>query len=57
MLHGVGEVLQFSVYYVAITMALHCWLQWLASSRQCNFNVLRGLMRRFIGSLLVVFYT
>jgi len=56
-LHSIDEVLQFSVYYVAITMTLRCCRQWPALSCRCNLNVLRCLLRRFIGSLLVVFYT
>ena len=38
-------------------MTLRCRPHWLVASPRCNVGVLRCLTRRFIGSLLVVFYT
>jgi len=40
-----------------ITMELRYRPQWLVASCQCNVGVICCLMRRFIDSLLVVFYT
>jgi len=48
----------FKVYYVVITKTLRCRPQWPVTSCCRNVGVLlRCLTRRFIGSLLLAFYT